>query len=78
MRSKACFIEYSGKLKNYLYIYIGGGGTSAFFSIFEFTNWPFSPGLLKNNHQLIVKISMDLLIITQKLLKNYSIFRIML
>ena len=41
-------------------------------TIFGLTHRPFSRGLLKNTHKLIVKISMDILIITQKLLKNYS------
>ena len=46
-------------------------------TLFELTHWPFSRGLLKNTYKLIVKISIDLLNIIQKLLKNYSIFRIM-
>ena len=49
-----------------LYIIIGGG-TRAFLSIFELGHWPFSRGLLKNTHKLI----------TQKLLKKYSILRTM-
>ena len=41
------------------YVNRGGGGGHEYF-------WPFSRGLLKNTHKLLVKISMDLLIITQK------------
>ena len=46
-------------------------------TIFELTHWQFSRGLPKNTHKLIVKISMDLLVITQKLHENESIFRMM-
>ena len=39
-------------------------------SIFELTHWLISRGLLKNTHELIIKISIDLLIITPKLLSD--------
>ena len=45
-------------------------------SIFEMSHWPFSRGILKNTQKLITqKLLKNCSKISQKFLKNYSIFR---